>query len=161
MSEDMHEREEVMRANVIDMTTPGGNSEPEPEVDWVWEDGQLHGRTAGGAVSVTANLQRAQWSWGSYTLFAEQLGDQVWLTFDKIVDEIGRLGIPHETAVEVFAPWLGRAATPLRALHSPLTKEKLSALPADARVPDFAYAVVAQAVRIFENPRDASPLACE
>ncbi len=100
----MHECKESMRANAIDMTMPHGNTAPEPEVDWAWEDGQLSGRTAGGAVSVTSNLQRAQWSWGSYTLFAEQLEDQVWLTFDKIVDEIGRLGTPHEAAVEVFAP---------------------------------------------------------
>lgn len=54
---------------------------------------------------------------------------------------------------------MGRAATPLRTLNSPLTKEKLSALAPEARVPDFTYAVVAQAVRTFENPQDVAPLA--
>lgn len=83
--------------------------------------------------------------------------DQVWLTFDKVVDEVGRLGVPHTSAVEVLTPWMGRAATPLRALNSALTKEKLSALPAEAQVPSVAYSVVAQAVRIFENPRDGVP----
>ncbi|WP_209448826.1 hypothetical protein [Rhodococcus qingshengii] len=139
------------------MSTPHRRTEPDPVIDWVWEDGQLHGRTADGTISVSANLQRAQWSWGAYTLFAEQLDDQVWLTFDKVVDEVGRLGVPHTSAVEVLGPWMGRAATPLRALNSALTKEKLSTLPPDAQVPSVAYAVVAQAVRIFENPQGGVP----
>ena len=146
-----------MRANAIDMSTPHRPTEPDPVIDWVWEDGQLHGRTADGLISVSANLQRAQWTWGAYTLFAEQLDEQVWLTFDKVVDEVGRLGVPHTSAVEVLTPWMGRAATPLRALNSALTKEKLSALPTEAQVPSVAYSVVAQAVRIFENPRDGVP----
>lgn len=146
-----------MRANAIEMSIPHRRTEPDPVIDWVWEDGQLRGRTADGVISVSANLQRAQWTWGAYTLFAEQLDDQVWLTFDKVVDEVGRLGVPHTSAVEVLTPWMGRAATPLRALNSALTKEKLSALPAEAQVPSVAYSVVAQAVRIFENPRDGVP----
>lgn len=154
MPRQMRKCKETKRANAIEMTTLQGSTDPDLEVDWEWEDGQLRGVAADGVVRLTANLQRAQWSWGSYTLFAEQLGDQVWLTFDKVVDEIGRLGLADTTAVEVFAPWMGQASTPLRALNSPLTKEKLSALPAEAEVPDFAYAVVAEAVRIFENPQN-------
>ena len=86
-----------MRANAIDISTPHRRTEPDPVIDWVWEDGQLHGRTADGTISVSANLQRAQWSWGAYTLSAEQLDDQVWLTFDKVVDEVGASRrSPHE-----------------------------------------------------------------
>jgi hypothetical protein len=46
-----------------------------------------------------------------------------------------------------------QAATPLRALNSPSTKERLSVLVSEDEVPEASYFVVAQAVKFFENPR--------
>lgn len=124
-----------------------------PIVGWAWEDGQLHGGTVDGTTRVTANLHRAQWTWGTCTLVAERTDDQVQLRLAKASTRKHHAGVVQAVVGEADMCWTTQATTPLRALNSPTTKERLSTLPLADAVSEIAYFVVKQAVKFFENPR--------
>jgi hypothetical protein len=72
----------------------------EAVVGWSWENGQLHGKTVDGIARVTANLHRAQWSWGNFRLVAERMDDQVQLTLEKLAEGILQAGVRRSVVAE-------------------------------------------------------------
>lgn len=141
---------------VIELSLPHSRIEPDPDIDWAWMDGKLRGSTADGPVTVSITRQSAQWSWNTYTLFAEQLDDQVWLTFDETTTRADLSTDRDAASVEVCSPWMGPAALPARALVSTATREKLS-LTGDVHIPCRIFDVVSQTIRIFEQSLENVP----
>ncbi|WP_141752376.1 hypothetical protein [Rhodococcus erythropolis] len=90
--------------------------------------------------------QSARWSWSTCTVFAEESGGQVWLTFAETTAQV-RLSADPDA---VCPPWMGPAASPARALVSTSTREKL-AVTRGVHIPDRVFDVTAQAIQIFEQ----------
>lgn len=150
------DRGRVTDEGVIELSLPRSRIDPDPDVDWVWEGGELQGSTADGAVTVSITRQCAWWSWNSYTLFAEELEDQVWLTFDEIATQ-DRLPVDPDAASEEVCPaWIGLAVSPARALVSMTTREKLS-MSVNVWIRDRVFDVTSQAIGIFERSRENAP----